>query len=361
MDWLNATEALTLLGTRPQTLYANVSRGRIKAMRDPKDSRKSLYRGEDVRRLAKRAAGRQRQETVAAEAIAYGEPILSTIENGRLLYRGQDAVVLSERATLEDIAALLWEAEPFQLPARSRAIIPSIQAAFVALAERAAQDAPSIGRSELILRLEAMSVLGTLASSLVGGRSATDPLHVALALAWDRPGAADIIRRALVLLADHELNASTFATRVTVSTGAALSAGVLAGMAALSGPLHGGAAAAAQALAGQARTMGAEAAVLAWLGQGLPVPAFGHRLYRDGDIRAAALFGQFTPPEHYAALHAAAHRVTGERANIDFAEAPLVLFMLARCVGWLAHGLEQARQGQLIRPRAHYVGAGVER
>ena len=377
MDWLNATEALTLLGTRPQTLYANVSRGRIKAMRDPKDSRKSLYRGEDVRKLAKRAAGRQRQETVAAEAIRYGEPVmpssLSTIENGRLLYRGQDAVELSEKATLEDIAVLLWGAAPFQLPARSRAIVPSMQAAFVALAERAASDAPSIGRSELILRVEAISVLGTLASSLVGGRSATDPLHVALAVAWDRAGAADIIRRTLVLLADHELNASTFATRVTVSTGAALSAGVLAGMAALSGPLHGGAAVAAQALAGQARSMGAEAAVRERLGQGLPVPAFGHPLYRDGDNRAAALFGQFTPPEHYAALHAAAHKVTGERANIDFAlaamteayhlphEAPLVLFMLARCVGWLAHGLEQAQQGQLIRPRAHYVGAGVAR
>ena len=377
MDWLTAAEALTLLGTQPQTLYANVSRGRIKAMRDPKDSRKSLYRGEDVRRLAKRAAGRRRQETVAAEAIRYGEPVmsssLSTIEAGRLLYRGQDAVELAETATLEDIAVLLWEAEPFQLPARSRATVPSLQAAFVAMAERAANDAPSIGRSELILRVEAISVLATLASSLVGGRSATDPLHVALAVAWDRPGAADIIRRALVLLADHELNASTFAARVTVSTGAALSAGVLSGLAALSGPLHGGASVAAQALAGQARTLGAEAAVLARLGQGLPVPAFGHPLYPDGDIRAAALFGRFTPPEHYAALHAAAHRVTGERANIDFAlaalveahelphEAPMVLFALARCVGWLAHCLEQIRTGQLIRPRASYVGGGVER
>ena len=376
MDWLTANEALTLLGTQPQTLYANVSRGRIKAMRDPKDSRKSLYRGDDVLRLAKRAAGRRRQEAVAADAMRWGEPVmpssLSTIENGRLLYRGQDAVELSETATLERIAALLWDAEPFQLPARSRAVAPSMHAAFLAMAERAAGDAPSIGRSELILRVEAISVLASLAGALAGGRSATEPLHVALAVAWDRAGAADIIRRVLVLLADHELNASTFAARVTVSTGASLSAGVLAGVAALSGPLHGGAVVAAQALARQARSLGAEAAVLERLGQGVPLPAFGHPLYRDGDIRAAALFGQFTPPEHYAALHAAAYRITGERANVDFAlaavteaydlpyEAPLVLFALARCVGWLAHGLEQAKSGQLIRPRAHYVGAGID-
>ncbi|MGV8855259.1 MAG: citrate/2-methylcitrate synthase [Devosia sp.] len=376
MDWLTANEALTLLGTLPQTLYANVSRGRIKARRDPADSRKSLYRGEDVRRLAQRAAGRRRQETVAAEAIRWGEPVmpssLSTIEDGRLMYRGRDAVELSETAILEDIAVLLWDAKPFQLPVRSRAAIGSVQAAFVAMAERAANDAPSIGRSELILKVEAISVLSSLANSLVGGRSATEPLHIALAVAWDRPGAADIIRRALVLLADHELNASTFATRVAVSTGAALSAGVLAGLATLSGPLHGGASMGARALAGEARTLGAEAAVLARLGQGMRLPAFGHPLYPDGDIRAAALFGQFKPPEHYAALHAAAYKITGERANVDFAlaaltethdlpaDAPLVLYAMARCVGWLAHGLEQARSGQLIRPRAHYVGGAGE-
>ncbi|MEO9296598.1 citrate/2-methylcitrate synthase [Devosia alba] len=376
MDWLTAPEALTLLGTRPQTLYANVSRGRIKAKRDPDDSRKSLYRGDDVRRLAQRAAGRRRQEAVAAEAIRWGEPVmpssLSTIVDGRLLYRGQDAVELAEHGTLEGMAALLWGAEPFQLPVRTRGAAPSLQAAFMALAERAANDAPSIGRSELILRVEAISVFASVASALAGGRSATDPLHVALALAWDRVGAADIIRRALVLLADHELNASTFAARITISTGAPLSAGVLTGLATLSGPLHGGASVAAQALAGQAKSLGAEAAVLARLGQGVKLPAFGHPLYPDGDIRAAALFGRFTPPEHYAALHAAAYKITGERANIDFAlaalseahdlphEAPMVLFALARSVGWLAHGLEQVKGGQLIRPRAHYVAAAAD-
>ena len=78
MDWLTATEALTLLGTQPQTLYANVSRGRIKARPDPSDSRRSLYRGDDVRRLAQRATGRRKQEAVASEAMRWGEPVLPT-------------------------------------------------------------------------------------------------------------------------------------------------------------------------------------------------------------------------------------------------------------------------------------------
>ena len=56
-EWLSAAEALELLGTQPQTLYANVSRGRIKARPDPQDSRRSLYRADDVRRLAQRGAG----------------------------------------------------------------------------------------------------------------------------------------------------------------------------------------------------------------------------------------------------------------------------------------------------------------
>src|SRR6187549_3533184 len=102
MDWLTASEALTLLGTQPQTLYANVSRGRIKARRDPADSRRRLYRGDDVRRLAQRAVGRRKQEAVATGAMHWGEPVLrtaiSTVDNGRLLYRGQDACDLADTA-----------------------------------------------------------------------------------------------------------------------------------------------------------------------------------------------------------------------------------------------------------------------
>jgi citrate synthase len=171
-----------------------------------------------------------------------------------------------------------------------------------------------------------------------------------------------------VLLADHELNASTFAARVAASTGASLSACLLAGLATLTGPLHGGAAMQLRPLAAAARQLGADKAVGDWLAQGRRLPAFGHPLYPDGDPRAFALFQHFTPRPAFAGLRAAAEESTGEQPNIDFAisamadafdlplEAPFVLFAMARSVGWIAHSLEQLSTGSLIRPRARYAG-----
>src|ERR1700712_4914263 len=113
MSWLTAEQALDLLGTKQQTLYANVSRGRIRAKADPADTRRSLYFRDDVSRLASRQTGRRKSEVVAAEAIQWGDPLLpsavSTVSGGRLFYRGRDVAALSEQATLEEVAALLWD------------------------------------------------------------------------------------------------------------------------------------------------------------------------------------------------------------------------------------------------------------
>ncbi|MEO8685321.1 MAG: citrate/2-methylcitrate synthase [Devosia sp.] len=373
MDWLTAHEALNLLGTQPQTLYANVSRGRIKAKRDPDDSRKSLYRGDDIRRLAQRAAGRRRQEAVAAQAMLWGDPVLrtsiSTVADGRLLYRGHDARELADTATLEDIAALLWQAPcrlEGQTPLDGR---PGLPAAFLVLARRAAETIPVV-RPPAAMAREAGFVLASMADALAGDPLPGVMLHRRLALRWERPGAADIIRRALVLLADHELNASTFAARIAVSTGASLWAGALAGLATLNGPRHGLASRAVAALAddiGHA-SASAEVALRDWLGEGRSVPGMGHPLYPEGDARAEALLAHFEVPAGFARLREAGEAITGEQPNVDFAlasmtvafdlpaDAPMTLFALARCVGWLAHGLEQAGSGQSIRPRAHYVG-----
>ncbi|WP_299726410.1 citrate synthase [Devosia sp.] len=373
MDWLTAHEALAVLGTQPQTLYANVSRGRIKAKRDPDDSRKSLYRGDDVRRLAQRAAGRRKQDAVAAQAMQWGEPVLrtsiSTVAHGRLLYRGRDACELADTASLEDIAALLWQAQgelPSVAPfAGSR----GLTAAFVMLARGAAETIPVV-RPPAGLAQEAGLILATLAQALTGEAQAEDMLHLRLARLWRRPAAADVIRRALVLLADHELNASTFAARVAVSTGASLWAGALAGLATLNGPRHG---LASRGVAALADDIGyapgsAEAALRDWLGEGRYVLGMGHQLYPDGDVRAEALLARFELPVAFARLREAGEAITGERPNVDFAlaamaaafelpeDAPLTLFAMARCVGWLAHGLEQVQSGQEIRPRAQYVG-----
>jgi citrate synthase len=217
------------------------------------------------------------------------------------------------------------------------------------------------------LRSEAAQVLAVLASSIVDtGQNGL--LHARIAARWQRKRAADALRRALVLLADHELNASTFAVRVTVSTGASLASGILAGLATLSGPLHGRAAAGVIELVRAGRRHGILAAVREWLDYGSTLSGFGHALYPEGDVRAEALLRAIVVPSEYEELCAAVAELAGERPNIDFVlaamtacfrlppDAPLVLFALARCVGWLAHAMEQASAGRLIRPRARYVG-----
>lgn len=371
--WLSAEEALRRLGVKPQTLYANVSRGRINARPDPADPRRSLYNGADVERLAHRPAGRRRAEAVAAEAIRWGDPILesaiSTVMAGRLWYRGQDAVVLAETATLEDIAELLWPLpEPPDLPGGTSDAPPGLATALAEIAERVPLMAPSQGRSGRVLRADAVEVLTVLAGALCA--TGEGPLHQRLARRWQRPRAADALRRALVLLADHELNASTFAARVAVSTGASLAAGIVAGLATLSGPLHGrasvGIAALADDLAGAQGRI--SAALRDWLGEGRVIPGFGHPLYPGGDPRAASLLASIETPPLFGELAAAGEALVGERPNVDFAlaalaaahdlppQAPLEVFALARSVGWLSHMLEQAENGVLIRPRARYTG-----
>jgi len=383
MAWLTGVEARAVLGVLPQTLYANVSRGRIRAKADPNDSRRSLYNGEDVKRLAARRAGRRPAAAVAAGAIGWGDPVLasgiSTVADGRLWYRGLDAVALSETASLEEIAGLLWETEGLKFE-RPRTAMPMtgpagspLGAALQVLARRAGADSPSRGRSRAVLVAEAIDLVSEMASTLIGSVAASgSPLHHRLAVARRASRAEDVIRRALVLLADHELNASTLAARVAASTGAPLSASLLAGLATLAGPLHGGAAAEVRLLAATARQVGAAEAVGNWLEQGRPLPAFGHPLYPDGDPRAVALFEHFKPRPIFAELRLAAEALTGEQPNIDFAisaiadafdlppAVPLILFAIARSVGWIAHILEQVSTGSLIRPRARYNGPPLQ-
>jgi citrate synthase len=389
MVWMTAAEALEVLNVRPQTLYANVSRGKIRAKPDERDPRRSLYHRDDVLRMARRANGRRKVEIVSSEAMQYGDPVLpsaiSTAVDGRLYYRGQDAVRLADRASLEDIAALLWACPPEEAatiwPARTRSSacgdVPAsaLAAGLLALARRSAVDAPSLGRPPAALRSEAASVLATLVDAVLGQPSGCNdhrndfaPISARLARAWHAEAHHDLIRRTLVLMADHELNASTFATRVAISTGASLSAGVLAGFTTLTGPLHGGAANTFAQLIAQARASNADQAVTDWLASGRPLPAFGHPLYPEGDPRAQALLKLLPKVKPHEELAVAAEQQAGELPSIDYAlsaltsacglppDAPFILFAVGRCVGWLAHALEQVDANRLIRPRARYTG-----
>jgi citrate synthase len=104
------------------------------------------------------------------------------------------------------------------------------------------------------------------------------------------------------------------------------------------------------------------------LAQGSAMPGFGHPLYPDGDPRAKALLSGLTVPPILAQLRAESEAATGLAPNIDFAlvararilplttDTPFSLFAVGRMAGWHAHALEQLQTGQLIRPRARYVG-----
>jgi len=207
------------------------------------------------------------------------------------------------------------------------------------------------------------------AADAVAGSIGDGPIHQRLGAAWNLDASgADLVRRALVLLADHELNASTFAVRVAASTGSSLAAASLAGLAALSGPLHGGMAARVEMFVDEAQRRGAAKAVAERLAQGSATPGFGHPLYPDGDPRAAALLDAFKVPALLADLRRETEAATGQAPNIDFAlvamartlalpaDAPFSLFAVGRMAGWHAHAIEQLQTGKLIRPRARYVG-----
>lgn len=376
MSWLSTTDALAMLQVQQQTLYAYVSRGRIRARQDPEDPRRSLYNRNDVERFAKRQAGRHSAATVASEAIAWGEPVLassiSTVSDGRLWYRGVDAMDWSQSASLEDTAAWLWQCAPLHFDVANHGAdtsSPSLQSAMMALVSKA--DISTATRDRGTSIHEGRRLVGLLAGALLGeGDTQEQPLHERMAKAWRVPAAADALRLALVLLADHELNASTFAARVAASTGASLGASLLAGLCTLSGPYHG-----AAALAAREWMKAASSDTSSWQTNAPDghFPAFGHPLYPDGDPRAVALMAALDMPAHVIALQKQLEKRSGEAPNIDWAlaalaetfglseQAPMVIFTLARSVGWIAHCLEQTQTGSLIRPRARYVGPDLKR
>jgi citrate synthase len=377
--WLTAEQATAELGVSRPTLYAYVSRHRIGAMPAVDDPRRSLYDAADVRRLAQRNRNGRSRRAVAASTISWGEPILvsaiTRIEGGRLEYRGTDAIALSETATLEDVATLLWQVDALPRP-RSRAAWPRAAApagvaeTCIAAMADLAMSGRWAGRVDSVLP-DAVRILHRMAWAAAGlagraPRPSSLPLHERLASAWGvGEKAADLIRRALILTADHELNASTYATRVVASTRAPLGSCVLAGLAALVGPLHGGMTNEVRHfLADPGVAVDPAPAIATRLARGERIPAFGHPLYPDGDPRAAALLRSLQPAPRARRLVEAMAAITGIAPNIDFAllvleqrlrlpaGAAFAVFAVGRTVGWIAHALEQWRDGTLIRPRA---------
>jgi len=369
---LPAAEAAARLGVKLETLYAYVSRGRLRSVVVP-GTRERHYRASDIAAfLAARGGARPVSEIAGETLTPVIESSICLIDDGRLYYRGRDAVRLSDAAALEDIADLLWGVpDDRSSPAGGDAsatpdagpsgVIERGQARMAALA--AAEPPPpdlhrsAVGRAGRI-------ILRELVACATGSKSTAAPAHRLLAASWGLDDqAADLLRRCLVLLADHELNASTFVARCVASTGAGPYAAVSAALGALSGPRHGGAGLRAETMfRGLAKDGDPVSAMVGRLSHGEPVPGIGHPLYPNGDPRAVAILYALS------GLRPQVRRFVGWRPNVDFAlaavatildlppGASLALFVVGRSAGWIAHAIEQYESGILIRPRARYTG-----
>ncbi|EIM26119.1 citrate synthase family protein [Microvirga lotononidis] len=362
LDLASADEASSRLGISRASLYAYVSRGLIRSFSSPHDPRQRLYAVDDVETLVARKARFRRPAVAAATALDWGLPVLETgiaqIQDGRLFYRGQDAIALARTATLEDVAKLLVGAmhedaflDPSRIPGPLTGPAFGLHD-FVTRAVRVlSEPAPKETRAA-----EVAAILRLTAAAASGADPGTMPLHRHLAGAWKAsPQAADVIRRALVLCADHELSSSTFAVRVTASTGASLRNAVIAGLVTLAGPYHGGMTERVRAfLEDPARA---------------PRPGFRHRLYPEGDPRAQALLENVPLLASDATTWKTLADASGGSPGIDVAlvmmerayglptGAAFTIFAVGRTAGWLAHAVEQRSQAALIRPRARYVAA----
>lgn len=397
---LTAAEAARRLGVKPATLYAYVSRGTLTRTRSA-DGRASLFDAEEIERLARR--GRPRRPAGALDITV--ESQITEITGDRLRYRGLDVVELAQTRSFEEVAVLLWTGvlpavpgEPWRAAAAALAVGQAAQSALPAQIlplERLQVIVPAMAATDpLRLHLDRPAVIAagqSLVAGMVGclpaqsgpGQSADDgPVAARL---WPRlcgrPPSRAMLRAlsaALVLLADHELAASTLAARAAASVRADPYAVVATGLGAVSGALHGGASLGAETLLAAAAAAGpADAPIVVgdMLRRGEKIPGFGHFVYRAADPRAQLLLDlvrRAAPKSRQLAVADAIlaevrHRSLPE-PNIDFAIATLarsagmirgageVIFAVARTAGWLAHALEAYESGIPLRPRASYTG-----
>jgi citrate synthase len=389
-DWLTSEAAAARLGVKPETLYAYVSRGAVRSERLP-GTRRSRFLRADVERLA----GKQRRGGGRAGALdVIVETELTLLDPaGHLHYRGWDvADAVASGATFESVAGWLLTGErspaPFTSPpamaeaarrvAGALADQPAMDRLRAVVAAARHTDPLRDDRRPVAVAAAARSLIATLVEALPvrgdepRGGSVADRLWPRLSRQAATPERVRLLDATLVLLADHELAASTLAARITASTWADPYLVVQAGLAALGGPLHGGASEAARELVREVDggTPAAEAIGRRLRDEQL-IPGFGHRIYRAHDPRAEILLGLLAGTRALPAEDALV-AVMRERglpfANVDFAIASLaerhdmvavageIVFAVARTAGWLAHAAEEYRHRLRFRPRGVYTG-----
>ncbi|MCR8634670.1 citrate synthase [Paenibacillus radicis (ex Xue et al. 2023)] len=355
--------------------------------------------------------------TKGLEGIVATTSSISSIIDGVLTYRGYDIDDLAENATFEEVAYLLWYGK---LPNRSElaqlvkdlnqyAAVPSqvidqirtypkdtnsmaalrTAVSSLALYDEEANDMSPESNLRKAIKLQAQ--IPTIIAAFARIREGKEPiapkqsdsvaenfLYMLIGKDPDKV-AIEALDKALVLHADHELNASTFAARVTVATLSDIYSGVTSAIGALKGPLHGGANEAVMAMLEDIGTFEkAEAYVNEKLANKEKIMGFGHRVYKNGDPRAKHLqkmseqLGKITGNMNWYNMSIKIEEiVTGQKGlkpNVDFYSASVYtsleiprdlftpIFAVSRTSGWTAHILEQFENNRLIRPRAEYTG-----
>jgi len=353
------------------------------------------------------------------EGVVAAETALCDLDgkNGRLAYRGYDIEDLARRASFEEVCHLLWYGElptAAQLDKTTLGLIAArdvpaelVQAfglmpkdtdpmrvlqSVVAMLGMRDPDATDDSREANFRK--AMRLTSQIASAICVHhrvRSGLEPIRPApdLSLAANflymltgkRPSGvvAKAFDASLTLYAEHELNASTFTTRVIVSTQSDMHSAVAGGVGALKGPLHGGAGEAVmRTLMEIGEVANVDAFVAKALGERRRLMGMGHRVYKAGDPRAAILkgmaedacrqSGQFTWYEMAVKLHARVNEAKKLIPNVDFYSAPLFyslgipvdlftpVIAAGRIAGWTANIIEQHEDNRLIRPRGDYIG-----
>ncbi|MEU3663737.1 citrate synthase [Streptomyces sp. NPDC032940] len=402
---LTTREAAELLGVKPETVYAYVSRGLLSSRRSP-GGRGSTFDVQEVRALARRS---RRDSGSAAgagtPAQASGQELtvrtrITLIEQDRYYYRGVDAVELASRHSYEEVAEWLWTGRlrpgvSFTAPEESVAVARRAVDALpehagpadrlrVAAIAAAAADPLRFDLSEDAVLGTARVLIPTLVAALppvLGERADRGPLAHRL---WTRlsgrpadEASLHVLDTALSLLVDHDLAASTLAVRIAASARAHAYAAVSAGLGVIEGPLHGAAGGLAHRMLLEVLDQGSAAPVIAEeLRAGRRIPGLGHRLYPGEDPRARALFTLLEDVPGAAPALAAARDVvattarhTPLHANVDLALAVFTaasgmpatasetVFAVARTAGWIAHALEEYGERPLrMRPSGLYSG-----
>lgn len=386
---LESEQAARRLGVKLTTLYAYVSRGLIES-HPSGDPRRRLFVADEVEALARRT----REAKSAQPKVATVLTSITEIRKDGPVYRGHRAIDLARTATYEEVAELLWATAEGTDGAWPRLPVDVPRA--LALTDRLDQVVLTAGmkdprRGDLrpeVVEDSARALIATMAASLghgdptvpvlrIGGRRVTGSVAGAVAaglIPKPRPGHVAVVNAAMVLLADHELAASTLAVRVAASTRADHYHGVLAGLGAMAGPFHSGAPVVVEAFLREADRVGAGRAVDETLRRGTRLPGFGHSVYQTGDGRFPVLkqLVEGVASAHWSSLLDSVLDAAGARGvpapNVDlglgamtlgFGMAPgasRIIFTLARVAGWIAHFLEELLEPPLrFRTRAIYA------